>query len=172
MKFEEALPLMRQGKKGYLVKSCYTHWEGKETYFLQYFESMDDFHTKYPHTRLSMPSELPHGSFLACFWNSIYGGYEFEEDDLGPGKEVPKEHYYNNYRNAPHKTIALHEDGMIELIQLETKDTDDEEDEEFVYLNHRDKCSMGDYYGNPAKMNYDFFFYSDVMMGSDWDVFD
>lgn len=99
MKFEEVLPLMRQGKKAYLTKCVHSWWEGQEKYFLQYFESMDDFKSKYPNTRLRMPGENPFGSFLASFYNT------------------------------------------------------------------------GDNYLNPSVMNFDFYFYSDIIVGSEWEVF-
>ena len=59
MKFEEVLPLMRQGTKAYITSGPLVHWKGKEKYFLEYFSSIEDFKGKYPETKLSMPSEPP-----------------------------------------------------------------------------------------------------------------
>lgn len=164
MKFEEVLPLMRQGKKAYLTKCVHSWWEGKEKYFLQYFESVKDFKSKYPDTRLRIVGDPPTEiSFLACFMNDIHSLVEDHED--GSFTDIPEEVTYLEYLNSPHETHTLYEDGLIEFIKINNSD-------ESVYLDHRNKCVMGDYYLNPSVMHYDMYFYSPIIVGSEWEVFD
>lgn len=166
MKFEEALPEMRKGKKAYIISGPFDHWIGKEKYFLQYFESMEDFKSKYPDTKLSMPSDPPKGSFLACFMNSILS--HIEEDEEGRVTEVSDEKMYQEYLSSPHSVVESFENGKIQLASF----SEEKDNIEYYYFDHANKKVMEFYYKNPTKMHHDYFFYSDVIVGSEWELFD
>ena len=172
MKFEEVLPLMREGKKAYITSGPLDHWKGKEKYFLEYFSSMEDFKGKHPETKLSMPSDPPKRDFLACFMNNIFQFVE-EDEHYNCIRVIPEEETYQEYLEIKEETIRTFEGGNIEVAYAkEEQDEDSIEDMPIVVFDHVNKCVMSQYYRAPIKMHHDFYFYSEVIVGSEWEVFD
>lgn len=159
MKFEEVLPLMRQGKKAYLTKCHLDWWIGKERYFLEYFDSVEDFKKKYPNIKLGRLGEYPQRCFLACFMNDIYSYCEDSSNEW-----LSEEDTYNYYLSLKGETTKLYENGDIEFSFVS--------DNEIMVFDHKNKKVMTDYYRDPKKLCYDIFFYSDVLVASEWDVFE
>lgn len=181
MKFEEVLPLMRQGKKAYITKCYMNWWEGKENFFMEYFDSMDHFKNKYPNTKLRIAGEPPTTPFLASYFDHYRKAFETEDiptgeiNELGYEKHKQKiikngtqEDYYNDFIKDPSfKIVKSWDNDQVQKVEISFED-----EIEYYLIDHKNKGIKGQYHKDPDEMEFGYKFYSDVIVSSEWDVFD